>query len=204
MPVWLWAPPSVWPAQESPSLPLGKDSCNLPDGFCLLMPWSRSRDPRGRPCTLQTAALQFLDSWETPIPSWASLVAQMVKSLPPVQETWVPSLGREDPLEEEMATHSSILAWGIPGTEEPGGLQSSGHKEIRLSDLTQHTHPQPALEGPWTFQVFFPEKGRKPPSAREGCLHLHSASDGNSSHNSPFSSFLAREAWVIFFQRRNF
>ena len=42
------------------------------------------------------------------------------------EETWVSSLGQEDPLEEEMATHSSILAWGIPWTEEPGGLQSMG------------------------------------------------------------------------------
>ena len=52
------------------------------------------------------------------------LVAQMVKNLPAVQETWVRSLGREDPLEKEMATHSSILARKIPQTEEPGGLQS--------------------------------------------------------------------------------
>ena len=53
----------------------------------------------------------------------ASLVAQMVKNLPAMQETWVPSLGSEDPLDKEMATHSSILAWRIPWTEEPGGLQ---------------------------------------------------------------------------------
>ena len=52
------------------------------------------------------------------------LVAQMVKNLLAVQETWVPSLGREDPLEEGMATHSSILAWRTPWTEEPGRLQS--------------------------------------------------------------------------------
>ena len=50
----------------------------------------------------------------------------MVKSLPAVQETWVQSLGQEDPLEEEMATHSSILAWEIPRMEDPGGLQSMG------------------------------------------------------------------------------
>ena len=48
----------------------------------------------------------------------------MVKNLPAMQETWVPSLGWEDPLEEEMATHSNILAWRIPGTGEPGGLPS--------------------------------------------------------------------------------
>jgi len=52
----------------------------------------------------------------------ASLVAQMAKNLPTVQETWVLSLGQEDPLEKGMAIHSSILAWRIPRTEEPGGL----------------------------------------------------------------------------------
>ena len=57
---------------------------------------------------------------------WASLVAHSVKNLPAVQETWVRSLGWEDPLEKEMATHSSILAWKISWTEEPGGLQSMG------------------------------------------------------------------------------
>ena len=56
--------------------------------------------------------------------SWASLVAQMVKNLPGMQETGVRSLSREDPLEKGMVTHSSILAWGIPWTEKPGGLES--------------------------------------------------------------------------------
>ena len=56
----------------------------------------------------------------------ASVVAQMVKNLPTMQETWVRSLGWEDPVEKETATHSSILAWRIPWTEEPGGLQSLG------------------------------------------------------------------------------
>ena len=53
---------------------------------------------------------------------WASLVAQIVKNLPAMQETRVQSLDREDPLEKIMATHSSILAWRIPWTQEPGGL----------------------------------------------------------------------------------
>ena len=53
-------------------------------------------------------------------------MAQVVKNLPAMQETWVLSLGQEDPLEEGMATHSSILAWRIPWTEEPGSLQSHG------------------------------------------------------------------------------
>ena len=56
-------------------------------------------------------------------------VAQMVKNLPAMWETWVQSLGQEDPLEKGMATHSSILAWRIPRTEEPSGLQSRGHKD---------------------------------------------------------------------------
>ena len=59
-----------------------------------------------------------------------SLVAQMVKCLPIMQETWVRSLGREDPLEKEMATHSSTLAWKIPWTEEPGRLQSMGSQGV--------------------------------------------------------------------------
>ena len=60
----------------------------------------------------------------------ASLVAQRLKYLPAVRETWVQSLGREDPLEKEMATHSSILAWEIPWTEEPGRLQSMGLQRV--------------------------------------------------------------------------
>ena len=60
----------------------------------------------------------------------ASLVAQMVKNLSAIQETWVRSLGWEDPLEEGMATHSSILAWRIPRTEKPDGLQSMGSQRV--------------------------------------------------------------------------
>ena len=64
-------------------------------------------------------------------------MAQRLKCLPAVRETRVRSLGWEDPLEEEMATHSSILAWRIPWTEEPGGLQSTGSQSrTRLSDFT--------------------------------------------------------------------
>ena len=57
-------------------------------------------------------------------------MAQRIKHLPAMGETWVPSLGWEDPLEKEMATHSSILAWRIPWTEEPGGLQSMESKKV--------------------------------------------------------------------------
>ena len=58
------------------------------------------------------------------------LVAQTVKRLPAMRETWVRSLGQEDLLEKEMATHSSILAWKIPWTEEPGRLQSTGSQRV--------------------------------------------------------------------------
>ena len=61
---------------------------------------------------------------------WASPVAQTVKNPPAMQETWVQFLGWEDPLEKGMATHSSILAWRIPWTEEPGGLQSMGPQRV--------------------------------------------------------------------------
>ena len=60
-----------------------------------------------------------------------SLVAQMVKRLPTMPETQVQSLGQEDLLEKEMATHSSILAWKLPWTEEPGRLQSMGSQRVR-------------------------------------------------------------------------
>ena len=70
-------------------------------------------------------------------PVLASLVVQRLKLLPAMWETWVPSLGWEDPLEKDMATHSSILAWRIPWREELGGLQSTGCKE---SDATEQLH----------------------------------------------------------------
>ena len=60
----------------------------------------------------------------------ASLVAQRVKRLPAVQETWVRSLGVDSPLEQEMATHSSILAWNTPWTEKPGGPQSLDRQKM--------------------------------------------------------------------------
>ena len=61
----------------------------------------------------------------------ASLVAQLVKNLPAVQDTWVRSLGWEDPMEKEMAAHSSIIVWKISWTEEPGELQSMGSQRVR-------------------------------------------------------------------------
>ena len=70
--------------------------------------------------------------------SWASLVAQMVRNLPAMWETWVQSLCWEGPLEEGLAIHYSILAWSIPWTEEPGGLQSMGLQRVRHDLVTKH------------------------------------------------------------------
>ena len=63
--------------------------------------------------------------------TWASQVAQRLKRLPGMQETWVQSLSRKDPLEKEVAPHSSTLAWKIPQMEEPGKLQSTGSQRVR-------------------------------------------------------------------------
>ena len=78
----------------------------------------------------------WFDSWVRNIP-WrrgrlpaSVFMAQMVKCLPAMQETWVQSLGWEDPLEEGMATYSSILAWGIRKDREPGGLESMGSQRV--------------------------------------------------------------------------
>ena len=65
------------------------------------------------------------------------MLAQTVKHLPVMWETWVQSLGREHPLEKEMATHSSILAWKIPWTEELGGLQSTGSQRVEHDLATE-------------------------------------------------------------------
>ena len=81
--------------------------------------------------TLSVKLLWITDSF------WASQVAQRLKHLPAMRETWVRSLGREDPLEKEMPTHSSILAWRVPWAEEPGGLQSTGSQRVgHHSDFT--------------------------------------------------------------------
>ena len=66
-------------------------------------------------------------------------MAQLVKNLPAMWETWVQSLGWEDSLEEGMATHSIILAWRIPWTGEPGGLQSVGSKRVGHNRMTKHS-----------------------------------------------------------------
>ena len=81
-------------------------------------------------------------------------MAQAVKNLPAMRETWVRFLGWEDPLEKGMATHSSVLAWRIPQTEEPGGLQSMGSTRVRHDRTTKHS----------TFngRAFFPQQNLIP------------------------------------------
>ena len=69
-----------------------------------------------------------------------TFVAQSVKNLPAMQGTWVGSLGWKEPLEKEMASHSSILAWRLPWTEEPGGLQSVGSQESDTTERLNHHH----------------------------------------------------------------
>ena len=69
-------------------------------------------------------------------------MAQRLKHLPALRETWVQFLGREDPLEKELATHSSVLAWRIPWTKEPGGLQSTGSQRVGHDFTFTFSHPR--------------------------------------------------------------
>ena len=91
--------------------------------------------PLGAGCTVTMCTLVL-----------ASMEAQTVKNLPTMQKMWVRSLGWEDPLEKETATHSSIPAWGSPWTEEPGGLQSMGSQRVGHERIS-NTHVQ-VLTGP--------------------------------------------------------
>ena len=94
--------------------------------------WS---EPQSVPHLVCAVCIEFLHLWLQ-----TSLVAQMVKHLPTMRETWLQSLCWEDLLEKEMATHSSMLAWKIPWMEEPGRLQSTGLQRVqtRLSDYHYH------------------------------------------------------------------
>ena len=89
---------------------------------------------------------------------WASLVTQMVKNLPAMQGIRVQSLGQEDPLEKGMATQSSILAWEIPWTEEPGRLQSMGSQRVGHNWATKHFHVSikvtylEDISNPWSYK----------------------------------------------------
>ena len=87
-----------------------------------------------------------------------SLLAQLVKNLPIMLQMWVQSLGGEDPLEKEIATHSSILVWKIPWTEEPGRLQSLGLQELDITECLKHHHLPPdgpflQMQSPWQLGI---------------------------------------------------
>ena len=81
---------------------------------------------------------------------WASLVGQMVNNLLAMQETQLQSLVQEDPQEKRMATHSSILAWRIPWTEEPGGLQSIGSQRVGHDWVTNTLH---SIHSPFSYPL---------------------------------------------------
>ena len=81
-------------------------------------------------CTKKYKYIRYRCAYNAILYTGPSLVAQMVKNPPAVHETQVQSLGREDPLEAGIATHSSVLAWRIPWIEEPGGLQSMGSQRV--------------------------------------------------------------------------
>ena len=91
----------------------------------------------------------------------ASLVAQMVKNLPAMQETWVRSLGWEDPLKKGMETHSSILACRIPWTEEPGGPQSKGSPRVRHDWVTNIFIFQDQKTSKWTKYITCGQRGEE-------------------------------------------
>ena len=114
-------------AQPSPLPGRFFEGCPLPDdrgcSECGIWLWME---------ILLTSGSGSLGKWPSKLQtSWASLVTQTVKNLPTMQKTRVRSLGRENPLEKEMATHSSILAGIVPWTEEPGGLQFMGPQRVR-------------------------------------------------------------------------
>ena len=113
---------------------------------------SRSWCWTGWPGVLRFMGLQRVGhDWATDL-IWSeqtyrvSQVAQWYSSHLPMQETWVQLLGQEDPMEKEMTTHSSILAWKIPWTEEPGGLQSMGSQRVRHNWMNEHTCTQQAYQ----------------------------------------------------------
>ena len=142
-----------------------RPSCSITWEFKELQSWQSSfREARSWKVVV-TLAARGLCSPKTPLwrqHSWASLVAQRVKRLPTKQETWVWSLGWDNPLEKEMAVHSRTLAWKIPRMEEPGRLQSTGSWQVRrgwvtLISLFTFTHWRRKWQ---PTPVFLPERSQ--------------------------------------------
>ena len=109
-------------SQKFPSSPFGDNSFSPLQLLCIPLQPLRTEN--------MISVLLVLPLIECHVNNWASLVAQMVKRLHAMWETWTQSLGWEEPLEKEMATHSSTLAWKIPWMEEPGRLQFTGSLRV--------------------------------------------------------------------------
>ena len=86
----------------------------------------------------------------------SQIILKILKNLPAMRETWVWSVGWEDPLEEGMTTHSSVLAWRIPWTEEPGGLQSMGSQRLRYDWAKKHTYTHHIRVDHWSTGRIWP------------------------------------------------
>ena len=126
--------------------------------FSLISMDTRQKKKKTKPAKRWGKPRSHVHLWVyTGYSQWASLVAQRVKNLPPVQETWVWSLGWEDPPGEGNATHSSTLAWRISWTQEPGGLQSMGSQSDTTEQLTHNTpHTEHFKQGRATQSAFYP------------------------------------------------
>ena len=98
--------------------------------FIIASTWKQPRCPSTDEWIRKLGYIYTMEYYSAIKKNGASLVAQSLKRLPGMWETWVRSLGREDPLKKEMATHSSILVWRIPWAEESGGLQSTGLQKV--------------------------------------------------------------------------
>ena len=121
---------------------------------------------------LASPKLRVPDGFSGQGPLVGFLVAQTVKNLPAVQEAWVPSLGREDPLEEGIATHSSVLAWRIPWTKEPGGYSPWGLEELGTTERLSaaEARPQLALMGAGRAAERLVAGGAPPAALTSPCL----------------------------------
>ena len=119
--------------------------------------------------------------WVTESYREASLVAQTVKCLSAMWETWVQSPGQEDPLDKKMATHSNTLAWKIPWTEEHGRLQSMGSQRVRLLHQWDFPGKNTGVGCHFLLQEIFPTQGLNP-----GLPHCRSLLYRLSHHGSPY------------------
>ena len=145
-----FTPSEIWSPDTMPPSPVGSLTLLLPSAQPHSCPRAFARRLPS-PFSSHGSLSLHLGTYSN-IP-WASLVAQMENNLPAMQKAQVRSLGREEPLENGMPTHSSILAWRIPWTEEPGELQSMGSQRVRHDWVTNshtHTHTPSSARFPQT------------------------------------------------------